>query len=94
VQAVRGGARVPSRLVSWCTALPQDMRREEPARIMHVERATQVRRIETRGKKLQPIGYATMKGPEWLASIQAMGRPFSTDGRQCCGSQAAHNRLL
>jgi hypothetical protein len=31
-------------------------------------------RIETRGKKLLPIGYATMKGPEWSASLQWEGR--------------------
>jgi hypothetical protein len=40
---------------------------------MHADRAMQVR-IETLGKKLLPMGYATMHGPEWSASLQWEGR--------------------
>jgi hypothetical protein len=61
----------PTHLVTDCSGLPQDMRQERAR--MHADRAMQVR-IETLGKKLLPMGYATMHGPEWSASLQWEGR--------------------
>jgi hypothetical protein len=68
----------PSHLVNWCRGLPQDMLEERTR--MNFERAMQVR-FETRGKKTLPYGYATMKGPEWSASLHWEGRTQQTAAR-------------